>query len=68
MSRSVWCEHLEKRSKFTIVDYRCGEDVTSLKVQSWFCPECGVHGAMTQIVEAVREADPVADMRMANAI
>ena len=51
MQRAIWCEHLEKRSKFTLVDYRCLDGVTKLKVQSWFCPECGVHGAETAIIQ-----------------
>jgi hypothetical protein len=59
MNHSVWCEHLDKRSKFTIVDYRCSDGVTLLKIQSWYCPECGVHGAATQIIE--RPQDSAAD-------
>lgn len=51
MHQSVWCEHLEKRSKYTMVDFRCSERKTVLRVQSWYCPECGVHGAETEIVD-----------------
>lgn len=58
MNQSVWCEHLDKRSKFTIVDYHCSDGVTLLKVQSWYCPECGVHGAATQIIERGQDSVP----------
>lgn len=50
MHNAVWCEHLEKRSKITVVDYRCTDRSARLKIQSWYCPECGVHGAATEIV------------------
>lgn len=51
MHNLVWCEHLDKRSKITVVDYRCAERNASLKIQSWYCPECGVHGAETELVQ-----------------
>lgn len=51
MHQAIWCEHLDKQSKFTVLDYRCREKQTFLRVQSWYCPECGVHGAETEIVD-----------------
>lgn len=51
MHHAIWCEHLDKRSKISVVDYRCAERVTALKIQSWYCPECGVHGAETELIQ-----------------
>lgn len=56
MHNAVWCEHLEKRSKITVVDYRCTDRIALLKIQSWYCPECGVHGAETEIIPAIETA------------
>ncbi len=45
-----WCEHDEKTSKYTVLDYQFGDKIVKLRVQSWFCPECGMHGSDTQVV------------------
>lgn len=50
MVERVWCEHEEKTSKYTILDYRFDDKVVKLRVQSWFCPVCGMHGAETQVI------------------
>jgi hypothetical protein len=51
MKKSRWCEHLDKSSKFTTVRYEVEERQVTLKVQSWLCPHCGVHGAESEIVD-----------------
>ncbi|MDR3589586.1 MAG: hypothetical protein P4N41_07990 [Negativicutes bacterium] len=53
---SAWCEHLGITSKYTILKYRFDGREVVLKVQTWVCPECGVHGADTEIVTP-QEAD-----------
>ena len=49
--KSTWCEHLDKRSKYTNVSYHVEGGQVVLKVQTWYCPECGVHGADAEIVK-----------------
>lgn len=51
MKKQAWCEHLDKTSKFTFLGYEFDHKTVMLRIQSWFCPECGVHGAETEIVE-----------------
>lgn len=48
---SNWCEHLEKTSRYTTLKYSFASGDVLLRVQTWMCPECGVHGAATEIVE-----------------
>ncbi|HMM21975.1 MAG TPA: hypothetical protein PKA10_14745 [Selenomonadales bacterium] len=46
-----WCEHLDKISKYTYIKYSLESKDVMLRVQTWICPECGVHGAETEIVK-----------------
>ena len=46
-----WCEHLDKTSKYTTLRYEFGHKSVVLRIQSWCCPECGVHGAETEVVQ-----------------
>lgn len=50
MKKQLWCEHSEKISKYVIVDYKFDDNTKELKIQSWLCPECGVHGARTELI------------------
>lgn len=52
MTSSYWCEHLEIISKYTFVKHDVNGKEVFLKVQTWLCPECGVHGAKTEISES----------------
>lgn len=52
MKKQLWCEHSEKISKYVIVDYQFEDNTKELKIQSWLCPECGVHGARTELVNS----------------
>jgi len=52
MKRAHWCEHIEKASKYTTVGYNFEDRSLTLRVQTWVCPECGVHGAQSEIVES----------------
>lgn len=45
-----WCEHDEKTSKYTMLEYQFADKMVKLRVQSWFCPEYGMHGAETQVL------------------
>lgn len=56
MSRYIWCEHFDKRSRDTIVDHPCLDGVTVVRVQSWYCPECGFHGAETRNLKRTKRA------------
>lgn len=51
MSMEAWCEHLDKVSKYTVVNYVFDSREITLRVQTWVCPECGVHGAASEIVQ-----------------
>ena len=51
MGTQDWCEHDEKISKYTTLNYECNVKSVILRIQSWFCPECGVHGAKSEIVD-----------------
>lgn len=51
MKRAHWCEHLEKASKYTTIGYDFNDRRLMLRVQTWLCPECGVHGAHSEIIE-----------------
>ncbi|HAK73590.1 MAG TPA: hypothetical protein DCP36_08310 [Sporomusaceae bacterium] len=50
MNNQVWCEHLDKASKYTLIKYYVGEREVVLRVQTWFCSECGIHGSRTEII------------------
>lgn len=50
MNKRVSCEHLELSSKYTVLKYYVDDREVLLRVQSWVCPECGTHGAETEIV------------------
>ena len=52
MKKQLWCEHSEKISKYVIVDYQFEDNTKELKIQSWLCPECGVHGARTELINS----------------
>jgi hypothetical protein len=49
MNSACWCEHLGITSKYTFIKYCFDGKEVVLKVQTWVCPECGVHGAETEI-------------------
>ncbi len=51
MEKHNWCEHDEKTSKYTILKYDFGDKSVTLRIKSWFCPECGIHGAESEIVD-----------------
>lgn len=51
MQSSHWCEHMEKASKYTTVGYDFEGRRLTLRIQTWACPECGVHGAHSEIIE-----------------
>jgi hypothetical protein len=55
MKTHRWCEHLDITSKYTTLKYRFGEKEVVLRVQTWCCPECGVHGAATEILNCEQE-------------
>lgn len=50
MQKETWCEHLDKASKYTTLQYEFGHKTVTMRIQSWFCPECGVHGAETEVI------------------
>jgi hypothetical protein len=50
MNSACWCEHLGITSKYTTLKYHFDGREVMLRVQTWVCPECGVHGAETEIV------------------
>lgn len=52
MKKQLWCEHSEKISKYVIVDYKFEDNTKELKIQSWLCPECGVHGARSELINS----------------
>lgn len=58
MVHPFWCEHLDKSSKYVVVNYRFSDKNAALRVQTWYCPECGVHGAETELVECYGEPAP----------
>lgn len=51
MTRKNWCEHLDKVSKYTVLKHYAADREVLLKVQTWICPECGSHGAETEVVQ-----------------
>ncbi|MCX7780378.1 MAG: YgiT-type zinc finger protein [Negativicutes bacterium] len=52
MHKDNWCEHLDKVSKYTDLQYEFGQKQIVLRVQSWYCPECGVYGADTELIKS----------------
>jgi hypothetical protein len=53
MKKEIWCEHTEKVSKYVIVDYEFGNLLKKLRIQSWLCPECGIHGAKSELLDQI---------------
>lgn len=51
MNLSLWCEHEEKISKISTVNYSFVDREVKLIVQTWMCPLCGIHGATTEVAE-----------------
>lgn len=51
MEQHIWCEHGEKISKYTFLNYECRSKSITQRIQSWFCPECGAHGAHSEILD-----------------
>ncbi len=49
--KNNWCEHPDKTSRYTTLKYNFASGEVLLRVQTWVCPECGVHGADTEIIE-----------------
>ena len=50
MEKSSWCEHEEKISKYTLVNYFFCDTLKVLRIQSWLCPICGIHGASSEVI------------------
>ncbi|SFL39407.1 hypothetical protein [Pelosinus propionicus] len=50
MYKQIWCEHVEKIAKYITVEYHFESETKKLRIQSWLCPECGVHGANSEII------------------
>lgn len=50
MNNQLWCEHLDKASKYTLIKYYVGDREVVLRVQTWFCSECGIHGSQTEVI------------------
>ncbi|TCL32165.1 hypothetical protein EV210_12423 [Anaerospora hongkongensis] len=50
MNNQLWCEHLDKASKYTLIKYYVGDKEVVLRVQTWFCSECGIHGSQTEVI------------------
>lgn len=46
-----WCEHPDKICRYTTLKFDSAHGDVLLRVQTWMCPECGVHGADTEIVK-----------------
>lgn len=46
----MWCEHAEKIAKYIIVEYDFENVKKKLRIQSWLCPECGLHGANSELI------------------
>lgn len=53
MDNQHWCEHEEKIVKYTILKYECHTKTVMIRIHSWFCPECGVHGAQSEIIDTL---------------
>jgi len=51
MEKQNWCEHDEKVSKYTFVNYHSGDKSVIQKIQAWWCPECGLHGTESSIIK-----------------
>jgi hypothetical protein len=56
----VWCEHLDKASKYTLIKYYVDDREVLLRVQTWLCSECGIHGSKTEIVNAEQSKNSAA--------
>ncbi|QDR81430.1 hypothetical protein [Sporomusa termitida] len=52
MNLSLWCEHDEKTSKYSTVKYCFEDKEVLLRVQTWVCPVCGIHGSNTELAQA----------------
>lgn len=48
-----WCEHDEKIVRYTDMSYEFFGKSVVVRIKSWFCPECGVHGAVSEKIEPV---------------
>jgi len=53
LENQAWCEHLSKVSKYSMLKYQFEDREVILRVQTWMCPECGMHGAETEIADDV---------------
>ena len=53
--KSNWCEHLDKTCRYLTLKYNFDSGEVVLRVQTWVCPECGVHGAETEIIPPPRK-------------
>lgn len=60
MKKENWCEHMDKVSKYTNLQYELGSKTVVMRIQSWFCPECGVHGAVTEVMNPVQTEEKAA--------
>ena len=58
--KNNWCEHLDKTCRYTTLRYNFDSGEVVLRIQSWVCPECGVHGAETEIVAPEERKEDVA--------
>jgi hypothetical protein len=55
MNSALWCEHDEKNSKYTTVKHNFDDKEVLLKVQTWMCPVCGIHGSITEVAEVAEK-------------
>ena len=53
MNSQSWCEHAEKISKYTMLNYDCSTKSVIIRIHSWFCPECGVHDALSEMINTL---------------
>lgn len=63
MKKQNWCEHDEKLSKYTYVKYQYHEEIVTQRIQSWWCPECGLHGAESDIIKKIQKTDGLSRCR-----
>lgn len=68
MGEHTWCEHGDKISKYTVLNYEGSNKSTTQRIQSWFCPECGAHGAQSEIIDTVFDGKNYCIRDQANSI
>lgn len=48
-------------SKYLTLNYDCPNKIVTLRIQSWFCPECGVHGALSELLAPIYPEKTIVD-------